>query len=102
MLKKEIDETTIIAVRNIFRLKKENEAIKERIIKDIRNLFEYEEDSYYKPLTAANFCSNNYTECESNGDTSKTLSVKEYLTKIRPYLKNVINDLKHLIHEKSK
>ena len=33
-------------------------------------------------------------EYESNGDGNKTLSVKEYLNKIRPYLKNLINDLK--------
>ena len=30
-------------------MKKENKAIKNRIIRDIRNLFEYEED-YYKPV----------------------------------------------------
>ena len=31
---------TIKDVRNIFKLEKENEAIKERVIRDIRNLFE--------------------------------------------------------------
>ena len=35
--KKEIDYTTIKDIRNIFRLIKENEAIKERMIKDIKN-----------------------------------------------------------------
>ena len=43
----------------IFRLKKENEAIKNRIVRGIRNLFEHEKD-YYKPQTVANFWSNNY------------------------------------------
>ena len=38
--------------------------------------------------------SNNYIEYKSNGDRNKTLSVEEYLNKIRPYLKNVINNLK--------
>ena len=31
---------TIKDVRNIFKLEKENETIKERVIRDIRNLFE--------------------------------------------------------------
>ena len=86
----------------LFVLKKENEAIKDRIIKDIRNLFEHEEEDYYNPLTAVNFCRNNYIECESNGDRNKTISFKEYLTKIRSYVKDIINDLKNLIYGKSK
>ena len=31
---------------------------------------------------------------DSNGDRNKTLSIEEYLTKIRPYLKDIINNLK--------
>ena len=31
---------------------------------------------------------------ESNSDKNKTLSVEEYLNKIRPYLKDIINNLK--------
>ena len=38
--------------------------------------------------------SNNYIEYGINVDRNKTLSVEEYLNKIRPYLKNIINDLK--------
>ena len=30
----------------------------------------------------------------SNGDTNKALSIEEYLDKIRPYIKDIINDLK--------
>ena len=41
-----------------------------------------------------NFWSNNYIEYESNGDRNKTLSAEEYLDKIRPYLKDIINKLK--------
>ena len=41
---KEIDDTTIKDIINLFRLKKENEAIKDRVIRDIRNLFEHEEN----------------------------------------------------------
>ena len=49
---------------------------------------------FYKPLRVSNFWSNNYIEYESNGGRSKTLSVENYLTKIRPYLKDIINNLK--------
>ena len=39
--------------------------------------------------------SNNYIEYGINVDRNKTLSVEEYLNKSRPYLKNIINDLKN-------
>ena len=35
-------ETKIKDVRNLFRLRKENKAIANRLIRDIRNLFEHE------------------------------------------------------------
>ena len=41
-----------------------------------------------------NFQGNNYIEYESNIDRNKTLLVEEYSSKIRPYLKNIINNLK--------
>ena len=89
---KEIDGTAIKGVRNLFRLKKE---IDDTIAKDIRNTFRLKAiKDYYKPVTVGNFWSNNYTQYESNGDRNKTLSVEEYLNKIREYLKNIINDLK--------
>ena len=37
--------------------------------------------------------SKNYIEYESNGDRNKNLSVKEYLSEIKPYLKDIIVDL---------
>ena len=45
-------------------------------------------ENFYKPLRVNNFWSNNYTEHESNSDGNKTLSVEDYLNKIRPYLKD--------------
>ena len=45
-------------------------------------------------ITVRNFWSNNYIEYESNSDRNKTLSVEEYLNNIRPYLKDIINNLK--------
>ena len=83
-------------VRNLFRIEKETKAIKERILRDIKNLFEHEEgeENYYKPVRVSNFWSNIYIEYESNGDRNKTLSLEEYINKIRPYLKDIINNLK--------
>ena len=70
-----------------------NNAIKNRVMRDIRSLFEHEED-YHKPVRVDSFQSNSYIEYESNGDRNKTLSVKDYHSKIRPYVKDIINDLK--------
>ena len=64
-------------------MKKENEAIKDRIIRDIRNLSEHEKED--KPVRVGNFWSRNYIEYENNY-RNKTLSIKEYLNKIRPCL----------------
>ena len=41
-----------------------------------------------------NFWSNNYIEYKRNDDKNKILSVEEYLNKIKPYLRGIINDLK--------
>ena len=35
---------------------------------------------------------NNYIKYESNGDKDKTLTIKEYLYMIKPYLSDMIND----------
>ena len=43
--------------------------------RDIRNLFENEEEDYYEPLGVSNSWSNNYIKYESNGDRNKTLLV---------------------------
>ena len=42
----------------------------------------------------SNIWSNDYIEYKSYGDRNKTLSVEEYLNKIRSYLKDIINNLK--------
>ena len=81
-LKKERDDAAIEDIRNLFRLKKENEAIKCSVIRDIRNLFEHDEKEDY------------YIEYESNGDRNKALLIEIYLNEIRPYLKGIINNLK--------
>ena len=81
--KKQSEENIIRSIRNLFKLKKE--AIKDKIIRDIRTLF--------KLIRVRNFWNNNYIECESSGDINKNLSVKEYLDKIKPYLRYIIIDL---------
>ena len=78
--KKQSKENIIKSIRNLFKLNKENEAIKNRIIRDIRPLFKQEGD-YYKPIRLANFWNNKYIEYESSRDRNKNLSVKEYLDK---------------------
>ena len=40
-------ENVIKFIRNLFRLKKETKAIKNRTLRDIKNLFEHEEENYY-------------------------------------------------------
>ena len=66
------------------------------MLRNIKNLFEYENEAeyYYKPVRVNHFRSNNYIEYKSNGDKNRILPVQEYLDKIRPYLKHIINDLK--------
>ena len=54
--------------------------IKDRIIRDIRTVFE-KEDHYCKLKRVSNFCNNNYIEYKSNGEKNKNLSLDEYLDK---------------------
>ena len=115
-LKQETIDTTIIDVRNYFRLekkkkklkaeyletnKKGNKVIKDIILREIRNSFENEEEeNYYKPVRVSNFWSNNYNEYESNSDRNKSLSVEEYLNENKPNLKDIINNLKNVTRAK--
>ena len=84
--KKGIDGNTVKDIRNLLRLEKENKAIKSRIFRDIRYLFELEEN-YYKPVRVNNVWSTNHIEYESNSNKNKAISVKKYPDKIRPYYK---------------
>ena len=58
-------------------------------------MHEAEEEYYYKPIIVSNLWSNNYVENQKVGDGNNTLSVEEYLNKIRPYLKDIINNLRN-------
>ena len=49
----------------------------------------------FKPITIGNTFSSNYIEYEKkNGDEDKTLSIKECLVELRPYLSSTIIDFK--------
>ena len=88
-VEKNNQKKTIKSIRNLFKLKKENEAIK-----DIMTLFEQQEEKdYYKPIRAGNFWNNSYIEYESSGDRNKNLSIREYLDQIKPYLRDIIINL---------
>ena len=52
-------------------------------------------DYYYKPVRVSNFWSNNYIKYQSNGDRNKTQSVERYLNEIRPYSKDITNNLEN-------
>ena len=56
--KKQSVENMIKSKRNYFKLKKENQAIKDKIIRYIRRLFEQEEKDHYKPIRVGNSWNN--------------------------------------------
>ena len=51
-LKKEQNDIAIKDIRDFFRLEKEVKGIKDLVLRNIKNLFEYEkeEENYYKPV----------------------------------------------------
>ena len=64
-------------------------------IRVVRNLFNQSiDEDYYKLINTKIAFNGSYIEYESNGDKSKTSSLKKYLSMIRPYLSDIINDHK--------
>ena len=54
--KKELNYTAIKDIINPFRQKKETKEIKDRTLRDIKNLFKHEEEENYdKPVRVSNF-----------------------------------------------
>ena len=76
-LRKEIDNSAIKGITK----KKENETIKDRIIRDIKSLFE-QENNYYKPIRVGNLWNDSFIEYESNSD--KKNQYKNILMKLKP------------------
>ena len=40
------------------------------------NLFEHEEEDYYKPVRVGNFWSNNYIDYDGNSDRNKIINLR--------------------------
>ena len=77
-VKRELNCTTTKDIRNLFRLAKETIAIKKRILRDLENLYEpeEEEENHYKLLRVSNLWGNNgFYFSKSNGDRNKTVSL---------------------------
>ena len=92
--KKQSEENIIKSIRRFYKLKKENEAIKAKLVRYIRTLFkQQEENDYFKPIRVDNFWNNNYIKYEKSGDRNKSLWVKEYLDTIKSYLRDIIINL---------
>ena len=53
-------------------MKKENEAISDKVVRNIRNLFEYE--GYYRLVRIGSFWRNNYIEYESNSNRTNNIN----------------------------
>ena len=60
---------------------------------EVKGTFLRMKKNYYNPVRVGNFWSNNYNKDETNSNKNKTVSVEEYLEKILPYLKDVVNNL---------
>ena len=78
-----------IPFKDIEEIKENRDEIE--IIRDLRALYEPEED-YYKPQKIKGSFDDDCIEYESNGDKDEILSIEEYLNMIRPYLGKKIND----------
>ena len=62
-------------------------------IKDENMSLFKKEDDYYKPIRVGKFWNNSYIEYKCSGDRSKNLSLKDYLNKMKPYLRDIIINL---------
>ena len=89
--KEKFEENIIKSIRNLFILKKGKKEVKDRKNRVITIL--EQEDDYYKTKRVSNFQNNDYIEYESSDNRNKTLSLKKYLEKIKPFLRDIITDI---------
>ena len=69
--------------------------IEHEITGDIRSIFNLSIDEvYYQEIKTNDGFSNNHIVYNSKGDKDNIFSIKEYLNKIRPHLRDLINDCK--------
>ena len=93
ILKSKMNEIKEILYDLILDRDEKIEEIKKILYDPKKNLFKPKEDNY-QPIRIGNAFSSNYIEYKSNGDKDKTLSIKDYLDEIKPYLSHIINDHK--------
>ena len=96
---KKIEKNLLELKESLFKPKKyyDYDHAENKGIKDVRHLFDLSIDKdCYKPIkTVSDFDDNNdYIEYESKGDKDKTLSITEYLSRLRLYLRDIIDDYK--------
>ena len=58
------------------------------------NIDDDDDDDDYKSILVKSFFDENYKYYESRGDKDKKLSIEQYLDMIKPYLNNLINEIK--------
>ena len=68
-------------------------------IRDIENVFDNiddddDDDDDYKPIWVKSFFDENYKYYEGRGDKDKKLSIEQYLDMIKPYLNDLLNEIK--------
>ena len=69
-----------------------------RGIRNVRDLFDLSiDEDYYEPIIVRSAFDGNYIQYESKGDKGKNISIKKYLTMIKPFLSDLINNLRPLV-----
>ena len=69
--------------------------IKGKTAADFGRLFEKEEEDYQKLKIVSNFWNNNYIEYKNNNERNRILPLNKHLSKIEPYLRDVIINLQN-------
>ena len=68
-------------IKDLYSLEKKKD-INDKVLRDMKTLFDSAEEDYYKPIRTDNVFSSNYIEYESTGGKDKTLPLKSVLIKL--------------------
>ena len=82
----------------MYKVQKIIKIIEDKISRDIRTLFEQIDDKEERLGKKINFTKTILLYMKVRAMKNKTLSIEEYLSKIRSYLKDIINDPKRKYH----
>ena len=94
---KKIEKNFLELEKNLSKLKNyyDYDDIGYKGMKDVKNLFDLSiDEDYCKPIKANDAFNSHCIEYKSKGGKNKTLSIKDYLNMIRPYLRDIINNYK--------